>query len=41
MAGETNMHVLFEHAAGYAIFKVREFEEEGMFLTEVRKWFGY
>jgi len=37
MSGETKLHVLFEHAAGFAIFKVREFEEEGMFLSEVEE----
>jgi len=35
--GETNLHVLFEHAAGYAMFKIREFEEENMFMTEVEE----
>ncbi|XP_064630652.1 nucleolar protein 56-like [Lineus longissimus] len=28
-------HVLFEHASGYALFKVKEFEEVGMLLPEV------
>jgi len=37
MAGEVNLHVLFEHAAGFAVFKIREFEEEGMFLPEVEE----
>lgn len=27
--------VLFEHAAGYAVFKVQEFEEIGMFLPQL------
>ncbi len=35
MPAESNLHVLFEHAAGFAAFKVREFEEESMFLAEV------
>jgi len=34
-SGEKNMHVLFEHAAGYSVFKIKEFEEESMFLSEV------
>ena len=29
------MHVLFEHASGYALFKVKEMEEIGMLLPEV------
>ncbi|KAK3878466.1 hypothetical protein Pcinc_016886 [Petrolisthes cinctipes] len=29
------MFVLFEHASGYGLFKVREFEEVGTFLPEV------
>lgn len=29
------LFVLFEHAAGYALFRVREFEEIAMFLPEV------
>lgn len=29
------MFVLFEHAAGYALFKVNEFEEAGMLLPQV------
>ena len=29
------MYVLFEHAAGYAVFKVKEFEEVGMLLPQV------
>jgi len=35
MSGSSNLHVLFEHAAGFAAFKVREFEEESMFVSEV------
>lgn len=31
----TKLFVLFEHAAGYALFSVREFEEVGMFLPQV------
>jgi hypothetical protein len=37
MSGETNLHVLFEHAAGFGVFKIKEFEEESMFMSEVRK----
>ncbi len=29
------MHVLFEHAVGYALFKVKEFEEIGLLQPEV------
>lgn len=29
------MHVLFEHAAGYALFAVKEVEEIGMLLPQV------
>ncbi|KAB0790192.1 hypothetical protein PPYR_15475 [Photinus pyralis] len=31
----TQLYVLFEHAAGYGIFKVKEFEEIGMLLPQV------
>lgn len=31
------MYVLFEHAAGYALFRVKEFEEAGMFLPQVEE----
>jgi hypothetical protein len=37
MSGEKKLHVLFEHASGFAVFKIKEFEEESMFLSEVRK----
>jgi len=37
MSGEDNLHVLFEHASGYSIFKIREFEEESMFIAEVEE----
>ncbi|XP_074640825.1 nucleolar protein 56-like [Tubulanus polymorphus] len=30
-------HVLYEHASGYALFKVKEFEEMAMFLPEVEQ----
>lgn len=30
-----NLHVLFEHAAGYALFSVKEFEEISMLLPQV------
>lgn len=29
------MYVLFEHASGYALFRIREFEEIGMNLPQV------
>lgn len=29
------LHVLFEHAAGYALFAVKEVEEIGMLLPQV------
>lgn len=29
------MYILFEHASGYALFRVKEFEEVGMLLPEV------
>lgn len=31
----TKLHVLYEHAAGYSLFSVAEFEEVGMFLPQV------
>lgn len=31
----TKLHVLYEHAAGYALFSVKEFEEVGMLLPQV------
>lgn len=31
------LYVLFEHAAGYALFKSKEFEEVGMFLPQVEE----
>ena len=31
------MYVLFEHAAGYALFRVREFEDAGSFLPQVEQ----
>lgn len=33
--GESNLNVLFEHAAGYSLFKVKEFEEESLLQAEV------
>jgi len=33
----SNLYVLYEHAAGYALFKVREFEEAGAFLPQVEQ----
>lgn len=32
---QAKQFVLFEHAAGYALFNVREFEEIGSFLAQV------
>lgn len=32
---QSQLFVLFEHAAGYALFKVNEFEETGMLLPQV------
>lgn len=34
------LHVLFEHAAGYALFAVREVEEIGLLLPQVRDGTG-
>jgi len=31
------LHVLFEHSSGFGCFKIREFEEESMFLSEVEE----
>lgn len=31
------LFILYEHAAGYALFKVKEFEEIGMFVSQVEK----
>ena len=31
------MHVLFEHAVGYSLFRVNEFEEIGLLQPEVEK----
>jgi len=35
--GESNLHVLFEHAAGFSLFKVKEFEEESLLQAEVEE----
>jgi nucleolar protein 56 len=35
MLFQSQLFVLFEHAAGYALFKVNEFEEAGMLLPQV------
>lgn len=35
MLFQSQLFVLFEHAAGYALFKVNEFEETGMLLPQV------
>ncbi|KAM8939634.1 nucleolar protein 56 [Pelodytes ibericus] len=37
LAGAVLLHVLFEHAAGYALFAVKEVEEIGMLLPEVEE----
>lgn len=31
------LHILYEHASGYALFRVREFEEVSMLETEVQQ----
>ena len=31
------MHILYEHAVGYSLFKVREFEEIGLLQPEVEE----
>ena len=31
------MHVLYEHASGYSLFRVKEFEEVGMLQPEVEE----
>ena len=31
------MYVLFEHASGYSLFSVKEFEEVGMLLPQVEE----
>merc|ERR1712071_52945 len=33
----TQMYVLFEHAAGYGLFRVKEFEDVGSFLPQVEQ----
>jgi nucleolar protein 56 len=32
---QSQLFVLFEHAAGYALFKINDFEETGMLLPQV------
>lgn len=32
---QSKLYILYEHAAGYAVFKVQEFEEIGMFLPQL------
>jgi NOP5NT (NUC127) domain. len=32
---QSNLYVLYEHAAGYALFRVSEFEEIGALLPQV------
>ena len=33
----SHMYMLFEHASGYALFRVKEFEEIGAFVAQVEK----
>ena len=33
----SHLYVLFEHASGYALFRVKEFEEIGAFITQVEQ----
>lgn len=33
-------HVLYEHAVGYTLFNVKEFEDIGSIIPEVRKKMG-
>lgn len=33
----SNLYVLFEHASGYSLFRVKEFEEIGAFITQVEQ----
>lgn len=33
----SHLYVLYEHASGYALFRVKEFEEIGAFLTQVEQ----
>ncbi|KAG8237839.1 hypothetical protein J437_LFUL002448 [Ladona fulva] len=33
----SHLYILFEHAAGYALFKVKEFEEAGILLPQVEE----
>lgn len=37
MTLKTQMFVLFEHAAGYTLFRVKEFEDVGAFLPQVEQ----
>jgi len=32
-----SLHVLFEHATGYALFRVKEFEEVGLLQAQVEE----
>ena len=32
-----SLHVLFEHATGYALFRVKEFEEIGLLQAQVEE----
>jgi len=33
----SNLYILYEHASGYALFRVREFEEIGMTIPQVEE----
>lgn len=33
----SQLYVLYEHASGYALFRVKEFEEVGAFITQVEQ----
>lgn len=33
----SNLYVLYEHASGYSLFRVKEFEEIGAFITQVEQ----
>ena len=33
----SHLYVLYEHASGYSLFRVKEFEEIGAFVTQVEQ----
>lgn len=37
MSGHSKLHILYEHATGYSMFRVTEYEEIGAFLPQVVK----